>query len=235
MYAFRRSSSSPRRRRKRNNKSKSPEKRSRSRSRSHSRSSKIIISSKSVPSRKLYISKKNLKNIYNNKLTLYHEVCGFIEKGELNSLQVIQKENVSKSDRMSCQTRGLSQVIYHTHPNISKFYPSSEDILKIVKEKNKEIMCSIIFTKYGIWEIVRKNFVFYDLTDDKEDIEKTVKEILANIYNNNAKGRKLKDVDDIYTNINLIKEILSDYLIDIDIHFTLWTNSNYILYFQDFQ
>lgn len=235
MYAFRRSSSSPksRKRKSRNNRSKSPQKgermRSRSRSRSQSRSSKIIISSRSVPSRKLYISKKNLKNIYDNKLTLDYEVCGFIEKHELNSLKVNEQDNISSdTKRKSCQTREYSKVIYHTHPNTSKFYPSVEDIMKIVKAKNKKIMCSIIFTKYGIWEIIRKNF--QESIEEKNDEIEELRNILYKIYYANENGRKIKNLKGIYESIELIKEIL-----DIDIYFTLWTNSNYILYFQDFE
>jgi len=233
MYRFKRSSSSSssNKRRKKRNKSKSPKKRERSRSlsRSRSRSSAVIISSTSVPSRNLYISKKNLKNIYNNKLTLDYEVCGFIEKHKLNSLKVNQKENISTDTvRRNCQTRGYSQVIYHTHPNTSKFYPSVEDIMKLVKVKNKKIMCSIIFTKYGIWEIIRKNFE--ECIDEKnDDDEEELRKILNNIYHENENGRKIKNLKGIYESIELIKEI-----IDIDIHFTLWTNSNYILHFQDF-
>ena len=223
MYAF------SRRRRKKNNKSNSPQRRQPLRSRSRSRSlssSKISISSKSVPSRKLYISKKNLKNIYNNKLTLDYELCGFIEKHDLNSLKVIEKENVSKDTvRRSCQTRGHSTVIYHTHPNSSKFYPSIEDIMKLTKEKNN-IMSSIIFTKYGIWEIIRKDFE--ETIEEKDEIEAELRQILYKIYNNNGNGRKIKDLGGIYESIELIKEI-----INVDIYFTLWTNSNYILKFQD--
>lgn len=244
MYQFKRSPPreiKKRKQRKKNSRSLSPGRKKPSSSSSRSRKRRLSPKSKEVfvPSNNLYISKKNLKIIYKEKLPLKHEVCGFIERGDMNSLLVNEQENtliLTESDRKSCKTEGYSEIYYHTHPNISKFYPSYEDIRKVMKRN--EIMSSIIFTKYGIWEIVRKNRdkYFDNLSEEeKETLEITVKQILDEIYFNNKKGKNLRDLSSMYRDIQILENVINeDYSIDINIHFTLWPSTNYVLKYQGF-
>lgn len=243
MYQFKRSPSESRHRRKKNKRSLSPGRKiSNTRSYSRSRSpQKVVMSDKHVhvPGGKIYISKKNLNIIYTKKLELDHEVCGFIERGDTNSLKVNEQENILlliKADRKSCQTTGYSEIYYHTHPNNSKFYPSHEDIIKVMKKN--EIMSSIIFTKYGIWEIVRKNrdMYFNNLSmDEQKYLEKKIRKTLDKIYFKNKEGRHLRNLSFIHRIMRYLEELLKDdYSIDISIHFTLWSNTNYVLKYQGF-
>jgi hypothetical protein len=43
-----------------------------------------------------------------------------------------------------------TEIIWHTHPPISKYYPSTEDLVRIIKQKHLA-HTSIIFTAYGVW------------------------------------------------------------------------------------
>ena len=52
--------------------------------------------------------------------------------------------------------------MWHTHPNsVKRFYPSVEDIVKILKHSS--IYESFIFCKYGVWKMV---FLYkYNMTE----------------------------------------------------------------------
>ena len=54
--------------------------------------------------------------------------------------------------RQYCTYRGpYAECIFHSHPYISRSYPSTEDILKVMKRD--DIKCSIIATRWGIYTI----------------------------------------------------------------------------------
>jgi hypothetical protein len=45
-------------------------------------------------------------------------------------------------------------IVWHTHPNTSKFYPSTEDIIMIKKTRyGEKIKLSVIYTSIGIWTL----------------------------------------------------------------------------------
>ena len=61
--------------------------------------------------------------------------------------------------RATCQYEEYSNILWHTHPLTSRPWPSGEDIEKMIKprpgEENDKIpVVSLIFTKWGIWQIV---------------------------------------------------------------------------------
>ena len=91
------------------------------------------------------------------------EYCGNFD---LNKEQVIITGNTTNQGnsvgRLSCEYKKYSTYIWHTHPKIAKYYPSVEDILKIVK--HEIILFSFIFTQFGYWILYHNGI--YDKWDD---------------------------------------------------------------------
>lgn len=61
-------------------------------------------------------------------------------------------------DRGICILKEYSNILWHTHPLTSRPWPSGEDIAKIIKSRpdtefDKIPIVSLIFTKWGIWQI----------------------------------------------------------------------------------
>ena len=61
--------------------------------------------------------------------------------------------------RGTCKYEEHSNILWHTHPLTSRPWPSGEDIEKMIKprphiENDKIPVVSLIFTKWGIWQIV---------------------------------------------------------------------------------
>lgn len=85
-------------------------------------------------------------------------------------------------------------IIWHTHPNTSKYYPSIEDLLTLVKTRFKLYNCrsiklSIIYTKYGIW-ILRTHDFIKDVTYLIHKITKLIESANYDFYTNTNNGRK---------------------------------------------
>lgn len=187
--------------------------RSKSKSTSHSTSS-----SRTKPK---LISTEELEGIYAELEDRDDEVCGFLKSNrENNYLELDEQENISKDyTRNSCQTRKYKRMIYHTHPFVSKSYPSIEDIFKIMK--NKIIKVSIIFTRWGIWEL------HCNKKTDKisKEIINAVNEQLTNIYYNQNNGRgELRNKSLLQKSINNINKIL--FIYDFKIYFSEWDFEN---------
>jgi len=194
---------------------------SRSNSRSKSRSKSRSNSSK-LRSSPYYISTDNLESIYAELEDRDYEICGFLKSNRENKyLELDEQENISTDfTRKSCQTRKY-KMIYHTHPLSSKSYPSSEDIFKIVKLKNKIIKISVIFTRWGIWELYcnKKSDIITD------NIKHNVKQQLTNIYHQqNGAREELRSKSLLNKAINNINMILSEY--DFKMYFSEWNFEN---------
>ena len=80
------------------------------------------------------------------------ELCGFVNNN--NQFVLYSKgEPPSVHGRASCIPPN-APIIWHTHPQTSKFYPSVEDMRKVIKNS---INTSIIFTIVGQWTITCAN------------------------------------------------------------------------------
>lgn len=93
------------------------------------------------------------------------EYCGnFIDNYEYLSIDGQPNPGGLTNDRKSCNYKYYSPIIWHTHPVSSKYYPSVEDIVKVLK--HDIITHSFIFTPFGYW-ILNYDGVFLHWTDPK--------------------------------------------------------------------
>jgi hypothetical protein len=158
-----------------------------------------------------------LKNIKNNTIDidLDYELCGTIELVN-NVYNVILHEVpiIESSSRKMCNYEKYDRIIWHTHPNTSKFYPSIEDIEKIIKLKNSIIQKSYIITKFGIWELTSINHI-----NINNSMRNSIQNILDNLYFNTQKGRQyfeepvnqaIEELNNLLENILVINFIKSD-------------------------
>ena len=80
-----------------------------------------------------------------------YEICGYAEieqDGKLSLYMVNRGRSKQDRDPASCDVGRSYPMIWHTHPNVSKVYPSLVDVLKVLKHSIKR---SYIFTPYGYW------------------------------------------------------------------------------------
>jgi proteasome lid subunit RPN8/RPN11 len=148
------------------------------------------------------------------------EISGKYEND--NFYMIHQGEPKLKGKRTSVKIDN-NLIIWHTHPSVSKYYPSVEDICKILKiHRNQEIYLSIIFTTYGIWALSN----FMKTTNISDDLQKVInEEINTPFYNQTNKGRTYNE-SEIQLYLSLIKGLINDWDqgYDFDIHFFTDTN-----------
>jgi len=92
----------------------------------------------------------NHKDFFFKLLKMDEEVCGFL----INNLIVVDTVGEAINKRKECVLSRYEDIIFHTHPNSTKPYPSAEDFLKIFKKrKGKNPIISFVITVWGVWEI----------------------------------------------------------------------------------
>ena len=133
------------------------------------------------------ISILELYNDYSNILQKDMEYCGYILKQPNNTfnLHFINTGPNAKIYRGACDIGRSYPIIWHTHPNVSKYYPSLEDIFKVIKHS---IIDSLIFSQYGYWYLNCNN-----KTEDRNipQIQKQeVNTILDDFYRYTNSGRE---------------------------------------------
>lgn len=173
------------------------------------------------------IPKCNREQPFTFRTNNYHElvpiICG-VESGE---------------DRPSCSHyptvhNSYDSVIWHTHPNNSKPYPSVEDIIKMLKPRHNPID-SLIICRWGIWEFNAKNKQTVDMSKMVPLLEhylnqiglvafKEWKRITGKIDENEYRNNRINLTETILDKINEIiiklKTKLSTF--DFNINFTSW-------------
>lgn len=92
------------------------------------------------------------------------EICGYINDSDDivkttqgPSVRVDEHGQRIPGERGSCNQDRAYNIMWHTHPSISKYYPSMEDILSVLKHGSIKI--SLIFTEYGVWNLIYNNFI----------------------------------------------------------------------------
>jgi len=213
-----------------------------------------------------YIYNTDIEFIKNNILDLNIEICGnilnrdkykqmyknteyeniydhYVSSRGILWYDVKQTENNENNNRLSCDHTIGSNIMFHTHPNISKFYPSKEDIIKYIFSKEQQT--NLIFTSLGIWEFKPKSNHMYNIRKQDErkyEILKRkflilIEKELTKIYRNTYKGRKENIPENNLVNTKTYlkdffrKELYEKYF-NIIIRFTPWDeiNNHYLIF-----
>lgn len=136
------------------------------------------------------------------------EVCALLAEDDIKVLTIDNKTitlGVGKQERQraSCSyTREYKgNYIYHSHPNESRSYPSSEDIVKVLK--TDKLRFSIIATRWGVYIIkpTNKSHEIASMWSDRKQkyyMDKIKKYIDKIGIMENDKGYKEGTYDDIY-------------------------------------
>jgi len=144
-----------------------------------------------------------------------YEECGTIEKD--TSGYIVKQHEVpfiQGESRKHCLYENYNKIVWHSHPTSSKFYPSLEDILKIIKQKNAIIDYSYIFTKFGFWTLHSIEHIEID-----DLLPERITNLLNELYFNTTKGR-VYNAESVDIFINKINQLLRGTL---EIVFTPYT------------
>ena len=133
--------------------------------------------------------KFNPSDINNILSTLGQEVeyCGHFQN--IGGILYNVKDQTNRGDfnngRAMCLYNSYNNIIWHTHPNTSKYYPSLEDILKVLK--HEIIYFSYIFTQYGYWTMYFEG-AYKHVADPK--FIKFVEDVNNKFYFESGNGRE---------------------------------------------
>jgi hypothetical protein len=131
----------------------------------------------------------NQPDINNILSTLGQEVeyCGHFQNND--GILFVVSDQTNKGDfdngRAMCSYNSYNNIVWHTHPNTSKYYPSLEDILKVLK--HDIIYFSYIFTQFGYWTMYFEG-VFEHVADPK--FIKFVDDVNNKFYFESGNGRE---------------------------------------------
>jgi hypothetical protein len=132
-----------------------------------------------------------------------HEICGSISQTGTN-FDIYEHEagSISGTTRANCLYEDYREpIIWHNHPKTSKYYPSIEDIQKVIKTKNSTLFKSFIFTHMGYWELTAIQHI--DISPKLSlNIERLLnwfyfKSSQGRVYNKDAIDRLIKDLNTI--------------------------------------
>jgi hypothetical protein len=143
-----------------------------------------------IPNNEVQFAKSLLTHSqeYCGKYVVQDPVCLISPPGNTCVLKHHQLTvGTDSNGRKSCviHEKEFYSVIWHTHPNDSKFYPSTEDILTVKRHRNtgEKIKLSIIYTSIGIWTL--------ESFDDDVSVamKQEINDINDNFYRTSFKGR----------------------------------------------
>lgn len=144
------------------------------------------------------------------------EVCGFIVDRKHLRIDV-------RGDRNSCQHSQYAPHVFHTHPLRSGSYPSSSDIIKLLKlRKYPEV--GVIFTQWGVWEFsCHKKQALSE--SQVEELYDSIKRAYAPLRNNYFYANMNNEVEKAISDCNyaLMKSLQA---FDFEIYFTTWEEFN---------
>lgn len=171
------------------------------------------------------------KNV--NKRTIYEikklilekeEYCGvFSDSFDFVFYKGLQKECFTKNENDYTN-------IWHTHSQYSKAYPSSHDIIKILKIKRLNPIfkrTSYIFTTWGIWIVSSKNRVKMNFTILENNIKKYLNEIYFKYYKNVSVEERINIIPDMDFIDFIIESIKTEInCCEFDMQLILWSELN---------
>lgn len=153
---------------------------------------------------------------YKNYLIDSFEYCGNFKLMGEDSLVIDRMSIVTgtKIGQKACQHLFYSRFIFHTHPYTSKFYPSLQDMQKILKQSKIEY--SVIFTGLGIW-VLKLSGSFSEELINSEKIKFTIKKANDILYSKTDGGYKFNKQA-----VNEYIEILQKKFKKLQIKFYSW-------------
>jgi len=90
------------------------------------------------------------------KLSAKSEICGIVvPKDDILELKYLDVGPLIRDgERGSCRSTNI-WINFHTHPFVVYPWPSTEDVFKILYDRESEpiLWGSLIFTEWGIWEL----------------------------------------------------------------------------------
>jgi hypothetical protein len=154
-----------------------------------------------------------------SKLTENMEYCGkYVSDTDITSVIsgakcILKRDHITlgpiiTDGRGSCvhKEKDLYSIIWHTHPNKSKFYPSVEDILttKKLRRGGVNIKLSVIYTSIGVWLIEALD------NDVSEQQRKIMSDKNDQLYWNCFKGKNTTTGFDLKVVVDYINNVYND-------------------------
>lgn len=157
----------------------------------------------------------SINDIYQSIMNNNFEICGYAELS--NGFWNLTIVNIGPpkvgNEPIACDTGVSYPVLWHTHPAVSKIYPSLVDIIKVIKHSTVK---SFIFTHYGYWELScpNKYTSVYGpprgIPQNRWDVSNTdpvtleINEFLTNFYNMTERGKVINNeaVSYLVNNLN---------------------------------
>ena len=120
---------------------------------------------------------------------LDYEICATLRRspgGWVLTIHNNWQRAVKTNGRDLCDYERYDHIILHNHPD--KYYPSVQDIEKVVKNTNMMIRESFIVCKFGVWRFVvePENKMPKDMFDGKQ---KDAQRVSDKFYHATDKGR----------------------------------------------
>lgn len=186
-----------------------------------------------------YIPKNTYATMYDHMFYGKTEFCSYLDLYN-DSLTIKQStlttggiESYAEDKvRGTCQFVGNpTQFMYHSHPLTSRSYPSTEDVLKVLKKPGKYLL-SIISTRWGIYvikhtrESLRQKIEEQDLQKYKKMISNTLSVIgfmendkgyKQGVYSSELKNDELNKINDVLHTIEMNTKL--------DVKFYKWNNA----------
>ena len=118
------------------------------------------------------------QQIRNDIETQSREICGYVDQDGIFLSHIGERSQCSIGELEKNQQ---INTIWHTHSHVSKFYPSPEDILKVIKSKN--IHTEFIYTSPVVWTLTCPNS--WDLGEEGQrggDVYEAIREVNDELY-----------------------------------------------------
>lgn len=207
-----------------------------------------IISSSTMNEIKKYVFGKNVSFVFPHQTRVFDknlfdkdvEVCAYLvpyqdSKLKLDNITLGKIEEYSPGKyRNMCRHRKYTRIIFHTHPLAAYAYPSTEDIIKVMKNHNV-IRRSIISTKWGIWDIKNTDKSNWYPTDHhthntfyefiKSHLDNIGRDTKSKNTQSKHKSKTLSSKDpNFYNDMKIITENIKEIklLLHLDIDLHLW-------------
>jgi hypothetical protein len=149
----------------------------------------------------------NIREIIMNPHQYPYEVCGKIDP-ENPANHIYDRHGSFEVDRSGksrayCNQSTTQPIIWHTHMRDSKYFPSLEDIVKVLKYK--KIRTSYIYTEYGYWILnnpednIDNNIIVID-----DQLKRGIQYNLDIFYHNTKEGRSYNrnDIEELNFMLN---------------------------------